>query len=104
MVAGFVPAAILGLLFQFEGVVQWLWQNPEMTTAEVIRMIWRTPDLNAREIGDLKLAITTGVVAAVSVGWFFFSMLFYRKDEKPYVDQVDEFFHDMNTPIKPEEV
>jgi solute:Na+ symporter, SSS family len=104
MVAGFVPAAILGLLFQFEGVVQWLWQNPEMTTAEVIRMIWRTPDLNAREIGDLKLAITTGVVAAVSVGWFFFSMLFYRKDEKPYVDQVDEFFHDMNTPIQPEEV
>jgi len=103
MVAGFVPAAILGLLFKVEPFVQWLWQDPEMTTAEVVRMIWRTPDLTAREIGDLKIAITTGVVAAVSAGWFFLSMLFYRKDEQAYVDQVDEFFTDMNTPIQPEE-
>ena len=103
MVAGFVPAAILGLLFQFEGFVQWLWQNPEMTTAEVVRMIWQTADLTAREIGDLKIAITTGVVAAVCIGWFFMTMLFYRKDEKPYVNQVDEFFADMATPVLPNE-
>ena len=103
MVAGFVPAAILGLLFQFEGFVQWLWQNPEMTTAEVARMIWQTADLTAREIGDLKIAITTGVVAAVCTGWFFMTMLFYRKDEKPYVNQVDEFFADMAAPVLPNE-
>jgi len=103
MVAGFVPAAILGLLFKVEPFVRWLWRNPEMSTDEVIRMIWRTPDLTAREIGDLKIAITTGVVAAVSAGWFFWSMLFYRKDEQAYVKQVDEFFTDMNTPIQPEE-
>jgi len=104
MVAGFVPAAILGLLFKVNPVVQWLWQNPEMTTDDVIRIIWQTPDLNAREIGDLKIAITTGVVAVICMGWFFLTMLFYRKDEKPYVDQVDEFFTDMATPVQAHEL
>ena len=103
MVAGFVPAAALGLFFQVEWFVQWVWQNPEMTTGDVIGMVWQTADLSAREIRNLKLALTTGVVAAVSTGWFFFTMLFYRKDEKSYVDDVDKFFHDMNTPIQPEE-
>jgi len=103
MVAGFVPAAILTLLFKVNPVVQWLWRNPEMTTNDVIIMIWQTPDLNPREIGDLKLAITTGVVAAICTGWFFLTMLFYRKDEKPYVDQVDEFFTDMATPVQADE-
>ena len=42
-------------------------------------------------------------MAAVSTGWFFFTMLFYRKDERPYVDDVDKFFTDMDTPIQPEE-
>ena len=104
MVAGFVPAAILGLLFKVNPVVQWLWQNPEMTTDDVIRMIWQTADLNAREIGDLKIAITTGVVAAICTGWFFLTMLFYRKDKKPYIDQVDEFFNDMATPVQTHEL
>ena len=104
MVAGFVPAAILGLLFKVEPFVQWLWRDPAMTTNGVIRMIWPAKDLNAREIGDLKLAITTGAVAAICTGWFFLTMLFYRKDEKPYVDQVDEFFTDMATPIRSHEL
>ena len=104
MVAGFVPASILALLFKVNPVVQWLWRDPEMTTNDVIMMIWRNPDLNPREIGDLKIAITTGVVAAVSMGWFFLTMLFYRKDEKPYIDQVDEFFTDMATPVQANEL
>ncbi len=103
MVAGFVPAAILALFFKVEWFVQWVWQNPAMTTDEVIRIVWRSADLNAREIGDLKIAITTGVVAAVSTLWFFLTMLFYRKDEHPYVDEVEIFFQDMNTPIQPDE-
>jgi solute:Na+ symporter, SSS family len=103
MVAGFVPAAILGLLFKVEPVVQWLWRDPDMTTDEVIRIIWRASDLNPREIGDLKIAITTAMVALVCTGWFFLTMLFYRKDKKPYVDQVDDFFKEMATPIQPEE-
>jgi hypothetical protein len=103
MLAGFVPAALLVLFFKVEPFVQWLWQNPEMTTDDVVRMIWGANDLNARELGDLKVAITTGVVAAVSTGWFFFTMFFYKKDEKPYVDEVEDFFTDMNTPIKEEE-
>jgi Na+/proline symporter len=104
MVAGFLPAAILGLLFKVDPFVQWLWRNPEMSTSDVIRMIWPATDLNAREIGDLKLAITTGVVAVICTGWFFLTMLFYRKDEKSYVDQVDEFFTDMATPVHAHEL
>ena len=103
MLAGFVPAAILGLLFKVDPFVRWLWQDTNMTTDNVIRMIWQTADLNAREIGDLKIAITTGVVAVICAGWFFVTMLFYRKDEQPYVEQVDDFFEDMATPIQPEE-
>lgn len=103
MVAGFIPAAILGLLFKVEPVVRWLWRNPDMTTDDVIKMIWGAGDLNAREIGDLKIAITTGVVAIVCTGWFFLTMLFYRKDEKPYVEQVDTFFKDMATPVQADE-
>ncbi len=104
MVAGFVPAAVLVLLFKVDPVVQWLWRNPEMTTNDVIIMIWRAPDLNTREIDYLKIAITTGVVAVICAGWFFLTMLFYRKDEKPYVDQVDEFFKDMTTPVQADEL
>ncbi len=103
MLAGFVPAAILGLLFKVDQVIKWLWQNSEMTTDDVIRKIWQTADLSHREIADLKIAITTGVVAVICTGWFFFTMLFYRKGEKPYVDQVDAFFKDMATPIQAEE-
>ena len=59
--------------------------------------------MNSREVGDLKIAIATGVVAVVCVGWFFLTMLFYRKNEQPYVEQVDDFFKDMATPIRPDE-
>ena len=103
MLAGFVPASILGLLFQVNGVSQWLWQDPEMNSSKLVTLICQCPDLNPREIGDLKIAITTGVVCIVSVGWFFLTMLFYRKDEKPYVDLVEDFFQDMHTPIQTEE-
>lgn len=103
MLAGFVPGAILGLLFNFGPVVQWLWQDPAMTTNDVVKMIWRVPDLNPAEIGDLKITITTGVVAVVCTGWFFLTMLFYRKDEKPYVDEVNSFFKDMDRPIQADE-
>lgn len=107
MIAGFVPAAICGLLFKVDQVVQFLSQNPDLTTNDVAMKIWMifggSPDLNSRELGDLKLAITTGLVVVFSMGWFYFTRVFYRKDEQPYVAQVDQFFEDMATPIQPEE-
>jgi len=103
MLAGFIPALIIGLLFQVDGVVQFLWQDPSMTSNALIGMICHVPDLNPREIGDLKIILTTGVVTVICCGWFFFSMLFYRKDNKAYVEQVDKFFKDMETPIQEQE-
>jgi SSS family transporter len=103
MLAGFIPAVIAGLLFQIDGVVQFLWQNPEMVTGDLIKLICRTPDLSPLEVGDMKIVLTTAVVTIVCCGWFFVSMLFYRKDEKPYVDDVDKFFTDMQTPVGADE-
>ena len=62
MVAGFIPAAILSPLFYFNPVVKWLWQDPDMKTDDVIRLIWPSAQLNVYEIGNLKIAIITGVV------------------------------------------
>ncbi|MBN1361102.1 MAG: hypothetical protein JW993_10935 [Sedimentisphaerales bacterium] len=103
MLAGFIPATIIGLLFQVDKMVQWLSGNADMTSGDLVKLLWRKADLNAREIGDLKIAITTGVVAAICCGWFFLTMLFYRKDDKEYTEQVDRFFEDMATPIKTHE-
>ncbi len=104
MVAGFVPALIMSLLFKVETFVQWLWQDPAISTDKLVMMIWQTNDLNPREIGDLKIALTTAVVAFISTSWFFFTMLFYRQDEQPYVNEVEEFFNDMATPIQSNEL
>ncbi|HOL32076.1 MAG TPA: hypothetical protein PK052_08840 [Anaerohalosphaeraceae bacterium] len=103
MLAGFLPAFFLGLLFQVDGVVQFLWQDPNRTTADLIRYVCRMPDLNASEVADMKIALTTGIVAVICCGWFFLSMLFYRKNDTPYIHQVSEFFQDMARPIGPDE-
>lgn len=57
----------------------------------------------AQEIGDLNIAITTGVLFLVCTGWYFTSILFYRKEAVAYEKQVDAFFIEMNTPIVMEE-
>ncbi len=103
MLAGFLPAFFLGLLFQSDSVVQFLWQDSNMSTAALIEQICRMPNLNPTEVGDMKIALTTGIVAVVCCGWFFFSMLFYRKGDALYEKQIREFFNDMTTPIQPSE-
>ncbi len=55
--------------------------------------------LNAREIGDLNIAITTAVLFAVCVSWYFITKLFYNKENRKYVESVDQFFKEMHTPI-----
>ena len=103
MLAGFFPATILALLFQFDSVPQLIWQDQDMNSNKLVSIICQCSDLNLREIGDLKIAITTGVVSLISVGWFFMTMLFYRKDDTDYIYSVDSFFKDMNTPIQEDE-
>ena len=44
------------------------------------------------------------VVAMICTGWFFLTMLLYRKNEKPYVDQVDEFFTATTTHVQTHEL
>ncbi len=58
----------------------------------------RTP-FGEQEFADLKIALTTGVLATVCTGWFFLTMLFYRHEGTDYARQVDEFFVEMSTPV-----
>ena len=103
MLAGFIPAVILGLLFQSDQIVQFLWHNPEMSSEGLIQMLCGKVDLNSREVGDMKIIFTTGVVTAVCCGWFFLTKFFYREDKTEYISQVESFFTDMKTPIYPDE-
>ncbi len=102
MLAGFIAAMGLRLMF-WDKFLQFLWKNPEMTSKNLLGMLWGGADLRPQEIDDLNLAITMGVISAASVGWFFITMLFYRKDNKQYIEQVDKFFKDMDTPISKDE-
>jgi len=74
-----------------------------LTTAfinsELIKKIWNSPDLTIRETGDLKIALTTAIVAGVCVIWFYLSTFFYNKNDKEYSIKVEKFFTEMNTPV-----
>ena len=53
-----------------------------------------------QEFEDLEIALTTGVLTSVCVGWYCLTMVFYKKHEgSAYEQQVDEFFEEMTTPI-----
>jgi unsaturated chondroitin disaccharide hydrolase len=54
-----------------------------------------------RELVDLNIAVTTAVLLIVCVTWFFGTMLFYRREDRAYVAQVERFFKEMKTPIDP---
>lgn len=75
-------------------------------TADFIKQIgqrFSAVELNVLEIGDLTIAITTGVNIAVCTIWFFATMLFYKPKKSEYNQQVDKFFQEINTPISTDE-
>jgi len=57
------------------------------------------PPLTQRELGDLNIGITTGVLFAVCFGWFLFTMRFAHRSSDGYRRRVEHFFKEMNTPI-----
>ncbi len=86
MVVGFAVSVILHL-----GFTSWGW-------LDLIRDSWE-PALNAREVGDLKIAYTTGIIALACTVWFFFTAIFHKYSSPEYIKQVDDFVEEMNTPI-----
>lgn len=54
------------------------------------------------ELNDLKLSLTTAILIAVCVGWFYFTMLFKNKRKPEDEARVDKFFDDMNRVVDPE--
>ena len=87
MVVGFIVSVILHL-----GFTKWGW-------LDVIRNTWYATPLNDQELGDMKITVTTGVIFIACTVWFFFTAIFYRYSGKEYIEQVDEFMTEMNTPI-----
>jgi Na+/proline symporter len=86
MVVGFIVSVILHIGFTKLG---WL---------DVIRESW-DPILNDRELGDLKIAYTTGAISVACTIWFFLTMFFYKSSSEEYRNQVEHFMTEMNTPI-----
>ncbi|MEN8829119.1 MAG: sodium:solute symporter family transporter, partial [Lentimonas sp.] len=84
MVAGFIVSVAARLLIN----------------DDFLQSIWgQTEALNARELGDLNIALTTASIFIACNAWFFFSMLFYKNSKPEYRERVDEFFEEMRTPI-----
>lgn len=54
---------------------------------------------NQQELGDLNIAMTTAVLFAVCIAWYFLTLFFYREKPAEYVEQVNRFFEEMETPI-----
>lgn len=77
----------------------------------ILRLVLTEPFINRvfspatpfspRELADLDIAITTGVLLAVCISWFISTMLFLRREDRAHADQVGRFFTDMMTPIDP---
>ncbi len=58
-------------------------------------------NLSDNELNDLKLALTTGVLITVCVGWFYFCSWVAKKRKPADEARVAKFFDDMNRPIDP---
>lgn len=87
---------LLGLIFSF---ILRMILKPDFIQGLVGRFFTLDAPLSAREMDDLNIAITTAVLFAVCVSWFFLTMLFYREKNKRHTRQVDDFFEEMHTPI-----
>jgi len=55
-----------------------------------------------QELNDLDIALNAGILFTFCTSWFFGSMFFYKRENKAYTKQVDEFFVEMATPINME--
>lgn len=86
MVVGFIVAVVLRVV---------------LTDAFLEGVFSPATPFSPREFADLNIAITTAVLLAVCIFWFFGTMFCYRGEESASADQVAQFFTDMKTPIDP---
>jgi Na+/proline symporter len=72
-----------------------------LTDPRLARLLHHPPGpLGPQELTDLKIAVVTGVLLVVCVGWFFLATLIGCRSRAEQA-QVDAFFAEMNTPIDP---
>jgi solute:Na+ symporter, SSS family len=101
MAIGFVAALWLRLGNRIDRVTETFWGW--LGLYEPTRAWFDTGiPLNAQEAGDTNIALTTAILFLLCTGWYFFTMLFARKDTGEE-QHADAFFREMNTPIDPAE-
>ncbi|MBN2643704.1 MAG: hypothetical protein JXR78_18790 [Victivallales bacterium] len=84
VLVGLVTGAIAKFIYSNEGMQAILGIASETTKAEK---------------ADMEFIFITLIVLVATVGWFFFSSLFYNKTKEEYKEQVNLFFIDIKTPI-----
>ena len=99
MAIGFAAALWLRLGDRITSVTQRTWALLDLFGPTRAWFDTATP-LNAQELGDLNIALTTAILFAICIGWYFFTMLFAREDSNDY-RRADAFFREMNAPIDP---
>lgn len=77
--------------------------------ASVVLHFWMTPEnmqslyggepLTIRELGELRITLTNGVLIGVSTAWFFLTTFFYRRSSERYQERATAFFEEMHSPI-----
>lgn len=82
-VAGFLASLVLHF-----------WMSPEN-----LQTLYGGEPLTLREIGELRITLTNGVLIGVSSLWFLLTTFFYKRSSERYKAQVDAFFTEMHTPI-----
>jgi SSS family solute:Na+ symporter len=84
--------AIVGFIVAYLG-------NEYLTASAVQKMLGWSTSLSDHETVDLRLAVVTLSTVVFGTGWYFFTALFFSSSSKEYQEQVNEFFHDLATPI-----
>jgi len=70
------------------------WMSPEN-----LQSLYGGEPLSPRELGELRITLTNGVLIGVSAAWFFITMFFYRFSKVRYQEHVEQFFAEMHRPI-----
>lgn len=83
-VFGFVVSLLLQLWLKPENVA-WAFR-PEVPFTD-------------REFGELRIAMTNGVLAFATTAWFLGTIPFYKYSNSKYREKVESFFTEMHTPI-----
>ncbi len=85
VLVGFATAAVAKLVVKKEWVAEHIWGVSR--------------ELNSMESGDMTFVYTVLMTVGVGTAWFFFTSLFYNRQQEAKKESIEALFKDMRTPI-----